>query len=198
MTIDCIVCKRADMQDLLTHGYISYNVCVAALLHGVRPPLHLHTVLAPRRRTVSLVAPPVVAPSMGLSSETDAVPPTTAPRPRLHCPTIQGLLLSNEGAPLLVSSARSPPSLSAGQWRHLTVHIGCAPLRYLQSLWQLMWDKYWNCKHLLESLNSLKFLWNKKTDCSTLYCLYTYVPLLMKLKGWLLFSFLCLCMLSEC
>ena len=55
------------------------SVHVAAPLLGVLPPLRLHTVLVPPRRTVSPAAPPVAAPSTELSSETGAAPPTTAP-----------------------------------------------------------------------------------------------------------------------
>lgn len=79
------------------------------------PTLHLHTVLAPRRRTVSPVEPPVAAHSTGPSLETDAAPPTMAPQLHPHCLMTQGLLLSNAGAHLQGSSARSPQSLSAGQ-----------------------------------------------------------------------------------
>lgn len=83
------------------------------------PTLHLHTVLAPRRRTVSPVEPPVAAHSMGPSLETGAAPPTMAPQLHLHCPMTQGLLLSNAGAHLQGLSARSPQSLSAGQSRKI-------------------------------------------------------------------------------
>lgn len=86
----------------------------AAPLRGVPPPLRLHTVLAPQRRTAFLAVPPVAAPSTELSSETGAALPTTAPQLHPHCLMIRGLSLSNAGAPRLELSARSPQSLSAG------------------------------------------------------------------------------------
>lgn len=88
----------------------------AAPLLEVPPPLRLHTVLAPQRRTVSLVVPPVAALSTELSSETGAVLPIMAPQLHPHCPMTRGLLLSNAGARPQGSSARSPQSLSAGRW----------------------------------------------------------------------------------
>lgn len=91
------------------------------------PTHHLPTVSAPRRRTVSPAEPPVAAHSMGPSLETDAAPPTMAPRLHPHCPMIQGLLLSNAGAHLQGSSARSPQSLSAGQQRKRTAFWKMGP-----------------------------------------------------------------------
>lgn len=88
---------------------------LAAPPPGAPPPPRLHTVLAPRRRTASPAAPPAAAPSTELSSETGAAPPTTAPRRRPRCPTTRGLSPSSAGAPPPGSSAKSPPSLSAGQ-----------------------------------------------------------------------------------
>lgn len=87
----------------------------AARLHAAPPPLRLHTVLAPQRRTVSPVVPPVAALFTEPSSETAAAPPTTDLQLHPHCLMIRGLSLNNAGAPLQGSLARSPPSLSAGQ-----------------------------------------------------------------------------------
>lgn len=108
--------------------YSIMYVHVPAPLLVVPPPLHLHTVLAPQRRTASLAVQQVAAPFTELNSETGVALPTTAPRLRPHYPTTQGLWLSNAGAPPLGSSGRSPQSLSAGQWRQKVRTISVAKL----------------------------------------------------------------------
>lgn len=121
---------------------LSRNHCFyfAAPLRGVPPPLRLHTVLAPQRRTVSLVVPPAAAPSMELSSETGAALPTTAPRPHQHCPMIRVLWLSNAGALPPGSSARSPPSLSAGQWSQKAAQMIHKVVVNTSFTWQLRYS----------------------------------------------------------
>lgn len=160
----------------------SFCLPPAARLHAAPPPLRLRTVLAPQRRIVSPVAPPVAALFTEPSSETAAAQPTTAPRLHPHCPMIQELSHNNAGALRQGSLARSPPSLSAGQWR-LTVWWQTICYLVLQSHCSLgLWSYGYGNATLLSKVLEIKPV------CTNLYFLCAKVLICEVTEGKFSFS----------